>query len=55
MQSFQGSNWLFVAAAYAAAWIVIGGYALHVTSTLRKARTALRNATGSSAAGGSWK
>ena len=23
----QNSNWLFVAAAYAAAWIVIGGYA----------------------------
>ena len=54
MQSFQSSNWMFVAAAYAAAWIVIGGYALHVASTLRKARTALRNAAGN-AAGGSWK
>lgn len=54
MQSFQESNWIFVAAAYAAAWIVIGGYAIHVSRTLRNARRALAQA-GGTRPGDSWK
>ena len=51
----QNSNWLFVAAAYAAAWIVIVGYAVHLYRTTSNARRALWNATGPNADGGPWK
>ena len=44
----QNSNWLFVVAAYAAAWIVIGGYAAHLYRTMSRARRALWHATGPS-------
>ena len=52
MQAIQSSNWMFVAAAYAASWIVIGGYALHVQRTLRRARRSLKQASSS---GANWK
>ena len=48
----QESNWAFVAAAYAAAWIVIVGYAVHLYRITSRARTALWNATGPSRDGG---
>ena len=48
----QASNWMFVAAAYAASLIVVGGYALHVSRTLRRARRALSQAGGPTPAGG---
>jgi CcmD family protein len=47
----QGSNWMFVTAAYVASWIVIGGYALHAHRTLRRARRALAHAGGAPPAG----
>ena len=46
------SNWYFVAAAYAAAWIVIGGYAVHLYRTTSRARRALWSATGPTWPGG---
>ena len=46
MQNLQSSNWMFVAAAYAAAWIVILGYAVYSYRTLSRARQALWHATG---------
>ena len=55
MQAIQGSNWIFVAAAYAAAWIVIGGYAMHVHRTLNRARRALAQAGGHSSTEASWQ
>ena len=55
MQAFQSSNWMFVAAAYAASWIVIGGYALHVRRTLSRSRRALKQSTANTAAGAPWK
>jgi CcmD family protein len=55
MQTMQGSNWIFVAAAYAAAWIAIGGYALHVHRTLRRARRSLAQSGGLSSTGASWR
>jgi CcmD family protein len=48
----QSSNWAFVAASYTAAWIVIGGYAVHVHRTLRRARRALAQAGCASSPGG---
>jgi len=51
----QASNWLFVAAAYAAAWLVIGGYAVHVHRTLRKARHALAQANASTPTARPWR
>jgi hypothetical protein len=55
MQAIQSSNWMFIAAAYAASWIVIGGYALHVQHTLRRSRRALKQASASAASGANWK
>jgi CcmD family protein len=52
MPHVQDSNWIFVTAAYVATWIVIGGYALHVHRTLRRAREALAQAGGMPRTGG---
>ena len=43
------------AAAYAAAWIVIGGYAFHVQRTLGRARRALKQASATASSGANWK
>ena len=55
LQNLQSSNWIFVSAAYAAAWIVVGGYAWHVHRTLKRARQALAQSGGRAAGGESWK
>jgi hypothetical protein len=34
----MASNWTFVAVAYAAVWVAIGGYWLHVHRVLKLAR-----------------
>jgi hypothetical protein len=38
-------NWSFVIAAYAAAWIMMVGYWVHVHTALRRARRAYDDAT----------
>ena len=38
-------NWMFVAAAYAATWVLVLGYGLHVHRALRRARRAYDEAT----------
>jgi len=48
----RDSNWLFVAAAYAATWIIIAGYAVHLFRTGRRARRMLAQASAESAPGG---
>lgn len=47
----QGSNWMFVGAAYAVSWIVIVGYAVHLAGATRRARRALAQAEGTSIMG----
>jgi len=51
----QESNWMFVAAAYAAAWLVIAGYAVHLVRTMRRSRRALWNARVHSSTEDSWQ
>ena len=36
--NMMSNNWTFVTVAYAAVWIAIGGYWLHVHGTLKRAR-----------------
>lgn len=43
----MASNWTFVTVAYAAVWIALGAYWLHVHRTLKRARARYERATGS--------